>query len=97
MKRGQTSLVGAAGKLSLGRDRKSQVEAKPEGHVFLPGWGAGPGGIGLQPVGVSDGRGQGVPMQPRCPRADEAAKGASSPVPPRLCKETWGSAQNRVA
>lgn len=42
MKGGQTSLVGPSGKLSA-EGRKSWVEAEPQGHMFLLGWGGSSG------------------------------------------------------
>lgn len=42
MKGGQRSLVGPSGKLSA-EGRKSWVEAEPQGHMFLLGWGGSSG------------------------------------------------------
>lgn len=57
MKGGQMSLVGTAGKHSLGRGRKSRVEAEPKGKRFSWDGEAAPGRVRLWLLGVLIGRG----------------------------------------
>lgn len=90
------SLVGTAGKHSLGRVRKSQVEADPEGHALLLGQAGSGCSCQVSPLG----EGRRDPPRPRCPGTDESGKDVPSapshgPCMKPRARAPRGSAQNR--